>query len=100
MSMKECKSCDTVFLSGNFGVAFSSCETALRPAPPNSKKRRSPRARRHRSKEDSVGKADYVTKGDHSPRVAMLNRYGDIVQTNLPVIPNQRWVQVNPLAKG
>ena len=73
---------------------------ALRPAPPNSKKRRSPRARRHRSKEDSVGKADYVTKGDHSPRVAMLNRYGDIVQTNLPVIPNQRWVQVNPLAKG
>ena len=56
---------------------------ALRPAPPNSKKRRSPRARRHRSKEDSVGKADYVTKGDHSPRVAMLNRYGDIVQNKL-----------------
>ena len=73
---------------------------SLRPAPPNSKKRRSPRVRRHRSKEDSVGKADYVTKGGSSPRVAMLNRYGDIVQTNLPVIPNQRWVQVNPLAKG
>ena len=54
---------------------------ALRPAPPNSKKGRSPRARRHRSKEDSVGKADYVTKGDHSPqKIAMLNRYGDIVQ--------------------
>ena len=73
---------------------------ALRPAPPNSKKRRSPRARRHRSKEDSVGRAAYVTKGAQSPRVAVLNRYGDIVQTNLPVIPNQRWVQVNPLAKG
>ena len=33
-------------------------------------------------------------------RVAMLNRRNDqIMQTNLPVIPNQRWVQQNFMAK-
>ena len=48
----------------------------------------------------SAMRPEYATKGGNSPRVAMLNRRNDqIMQTNLPVIPNQRWVQQNFMAK-
>ena len=73
----------------------------MKPMPPSNNKRRSPRSRpSRRSKESSAMRPEYVTKGGNSPRVAMLNRRNDqIMQTNLPVIPNQRWVQQNFMAK-
>eukprot|EP00943_MAST-04B_sp_MAST-4B-sp1_P010010 g10010.t1 len=73
----------------------------MKPMPPRNSKKRSPRIRQStRSKESYAMRPEYVTNGGLSPRVQVVTKNGDMVQqTALPVIPNQRWVQQNFMAK-